>query len=133
MGPYREKHRMIQPSRRRQVGMTAIGFLLLASLFGIVGLGALKLVPVYLENMRMTRILDDLQDELEGSGRSPVGIRNALDSRFIVEGIRIPRDNIQIQQIREGYTVRVRYENRTPYIADIWFLVAFDKQVEIRR
>lgn len=120
-------------SRRSQAGITAIGFLILASLFALVGFGALKLVPVYIENLRLSSVLDDVREELDGSGASPGQIRSALNRRFDVEGIRLAPDNVNITQGRNGYEVRLQYENRTPYIADIWFLVTFDKQVEIRR
>jgi hypothetical protein len=29
--------------------------------------------------------------------------------------------------------VRIQYEERAPYVADIYLVVAFDKQVEIQR
>lgn len=117
----------------RQAGITAIGFLILAGLFGIVGYAALKLVPMYLQNMRLTTVLDDVRDELDGTGATPGQIRNAVGRRFDVEGISLPRENVKIEQASNGYQLRIEYDNRAPFLADIWFLVTFDKQVEIRR
>jgi hypothetical protein len=119
--------------RRRQAGITAIGFLILAGLFGIVGYAALKLVPMYLQNMRLTTVLNGVRDELDGTGATAGTIRNAVARRFEVEGITVPRENVMIQQASNGYQLRIQYDNRTPFLADIWFLVTFDKQVEIRR
>lgn len=119
--------------RRRQAGVTVIGFLILAGLFGVVGYAGLKLVPIYLQNMRLSTVLDDVRDELDGSGATPGQIRTAVGRRFDVEGINLPRDNVKIDQASNGYQLRIQYENRTPFISDIWFLVTFDKQVEIRR
>ena len=120
-------------SRRQQAGVTAIGFLILAGLFGIVGYAALKLVPMYLENMRLATVLDDVRDELDGTGATPGMIRTAVGRRFDVEGITLPRENVSIEQGGNGYQLRIQFDNRTPFLADIWFLVIFDKQVEIRR
>ncbi len=39
----------------------------------------------------------------------------------------------KITQSPKGYSLRVQYEERAPYVADIYLLVAYDKQVEITR
>lgn len=132
MESYRQGHRVTVPARHRQGGITVIGFLILASLFGVVGLAGMKLVPMYLQNMRLSTILDDMETEFNGEP-TPATIKNELYKRFAVEGINLPGDNIKIDQGKNGYNVRIQYENRAPYAADIWLLVAFDKQVEIRR
>jgi hypothetical protein len=116
---------------KRQAGITAIGFLFLATVFGIIGLGVMRVLPLYLENMRLSTVLDDLQRDF--SGGTPQGIRVEMAKRFSIEGVRVPTENVKISQVRDGYQVRVQYENRAPFIADIWFLVAFDKQVLVRR
>ncbi|HVY65015.1 MAG TPA: DUF4845 domain-containing protein [Gammaproteobacteria bacterium] len=120
-------------TRHRQTGITALGFLILATLFGVVGLGAIKVVPMYIKNMRMNTILDEIQKELNGQGANPATIRVALAKRFAVEDINMDVDKIQIAQSKDGYALRVAYENRAPYVADIYLVVAYNKQVEIRR
>jgi hypothetical protein len=133
MESHRKGNRLTLTSRRGQAGVTVIGFLILASLFGLVALGGIKVVPMYIKNMRMSTILDDVQRELSGTGTNPAGIRNAISKRLSVESIDLAADSIKINQANNGYQVRVQYEERAPYIADVWLLVAFDKQVEIRR
>ena len=134
MEPHRKEHRVaVTPLRRRQAGITAIGFLLLASLFGVVGLAALKLVPMYMQSMRLSTVLDDVQEELSGKGPTPGSIRSAIGRRFSIEDITLPPEAIKINQSRNGYSVQIQHENRAPYVANIWLLVVFDKQVEIAR
>jgi len=120
-------------SRHAQSGITALGFLCLATLVGVVGLGAIKVVPMYIKNMRMDKILSELQKELNGQGASPQTIRYALAKRFSVEDINMDPDKVQIAQSKEGYSLRIAYENRAPYVADVYLVVAYNKQVEIRR
>jgi Domain of unknown function (DUF4845) len=129
----RQGHRMNARLRRRQTGITAIGFLLLASLFGVVGLAGIKLTPVYLKNMKLSTALKDIERELGGTGTTPASIRTALLKRFSVEDIDLPADNIKVAQSKNGYTVQIQYENRAPYVAGVWLVLIFDKQVEIRR
>ncbi len=124
---------MIGASRRDQAGITALGFLILATLFGVVGLAVLKVTPMYIKNMRMNTILQDIQQELNGQGPTPTSIRVALAKRFSVEDINLDVDAIKIAQSKQGYSVRVQYENRASYVHDVYLVVAYDKQVEIRR
>ena len=133
MEPYRERYRVTAGSRREQAGITALGFLILATLVGVVGLAALKVTPMYIKNMRMNTILEDVQNELSGQGSSPGAIRVELAKRFSVEDINLDVEKIKITQSREGYSLRVQYEERAPYVADIYLVVAYDKQVEIGR
>ena len=120
-------------TRHAQAGITAIGFLLLATLFGVVGLAVMKVTPMYIKNMRMDSILTDIAREMSGQGTNPAGIRNALARRFSVEDINLDPDTLKINQSKNGYSLRVQYEERAPYVADMYLLVAYDKQVEITR
>jgi len=121
-------------ARRRQSGITAIGFLVLASVFGLVGLAALKIVPLYLQKMRLTTIMHDMAAEFSGGAAlTPQSIRIELLKRASVEGVNIPTDSIKITQVKNGYQVQVTQEQRTPFVADLWFVVVVDEQVEIER
>jgi hypothetical protein len=113
--------------------MTALGFVCLAALVGVVGLAAIKVTPMYIKNMRMSTIMADLERELAGQGPTPLEIRQELGKRFSIEDINMNPDDMKITQTKNGYTLRITYEERAPYVADIYLLVAFDKEVEIRR
>jgi hypothetical protein len=120
-------------TRRAQAGITALGFLCLATLVGIVGLAAVKVTPMYIKHMRMNTILDDVERDLSGQSPTPVAIRNELARRFSVEDINMDIDALKITQSKNGFMLRVAFEDRATYIADIYLVVAYDKQVEIRR
>ena len=133
MGSHRHEHRMTVPARHAQAGITALGFLILALLIGVVGLAVMKVTPMYIKNMRMNTILADVEREMSGQGATPTSIRNELARRFSVEDINLGQDQLKITQSKNGYSLRVQYEERASYVADIYLLVAYDKQVEIRR
>jgi len=124
---------MTGSTRHSQAGVTALGLLILALLVGVVGLAVLKVTPMYLKNMRMTTIMNDIQTELSGNGATPQTIRNELARRFSVEDINLDVSGLKIAQSPKGYTLRVQYEERASYVADIYLLIAYDKQVEITR
>jgi len=119
--------------RRKQAGMTALGFLLLATLAGVVGLAGLKITPMYIKKMRMTTIMNDVQRDLGGQSPTPVTIRQEMAKRFSVEDINLDVEKFKIAQSKNGYTLHVQYEDRAPYVADLYLVLAFDMQVEIRR
>jgi hypothetical protein len=124
---------MMGSTRHAQAGITALGFLILASLVGVVGLGVMKVTPMYIKNMRMDSILTDIERELSGQSATPQGIRAALARRFSVEDVNMDIDALKITQSKNGYSLRVQYEERASYVADVYLLVAYDKQVEITR
>ena len=124
---------MTASTRHAQAGMTALGFLILAALAGVVGLAVLKVTPMYLKNMRMTQVLKDVETELGGQSASPVAIRQEIAKRFAVEDINMDIDALKITQSKNGYTLRMQYEERAPYVAGIYLVMVFDQQVEIRR
>ena len=124
---------MMASTRHAQAGMTALGFLILAALVGVVGLAVLKVTPMYIKNMRMDTIMTEIAKEMSGQSPTPAAIRNALQRRFAVEDIRMGDDEMKITQSKTGYSLRVQYEERASYVADIYLVVAYDKQVEILR
>ena len=133
MESHRLGDRMMGATRHSQAGITALGFLILAVLVGAVGFAALKVTPMYIKNMRMSTILADVERELSGQNATPTSIRNELARRFSVEDINLSNDALKITQSKNGYSLRVQYEEKAPYVADIYLMVAYDKQVEIRR
>jgi len=50
--------------RNRQTGMTAIGFILVVVVLGLIGFGVIQLVPVYLENMKILQVLNQTKTNL---------------------------------------------------------------------
>jgi hypothetical protein len=124
----------VSPSaHHRQAGITVIGFLILAAVFGTVGLAILKIVPLYMERMRIGTVLSDLQQELATGGNTVPSIRLALESRFNIENLDVPRDEVEISQGGIGYVVTISRESRASFAADLWFVVIINEQVEISR
>jgi hypothetical protein len=124
---------MTSATRQSQAGMTALGFLCLAVLVGTVGFAGLKLTPMYIKNMRMNTILDDVKRDLSGNSPSPQSIRYELAKRFSVEDVNVDVDALKITQSKNGFTLRVQYDERASYVANVYLVVAYDKQVEITR
>jgi hypothetical protein len=124
---------MMGATRHSQAGITALGFLILAVLVGAVGFAALKVTPMYIKNMRMDTILEDVKRDLSGNGPTPQSIRYELAKRFSVEDVNLDVEALKITQSKNGFTLRVQYDERASYVANMYLVVAYDKQVEITR
>ena len=133
MESHRLGDRMMGATRHSQAGITALGFLILAVLVGAVGFAALKVTPMYIKNMRMDTILEDVKRDLSGNGPTPQSIRYELAKRFSVEDVNLDVDALKITQSKNGFTLRVQYDERASYVANVYLVVAYDKQVEITR
>jgi hypothetical protein len=129
----RKRHRLSRRAYHHQAGITVLGFLILAAVFGTVGMAGLKIFPLYMERMRIGTVLEDLQDELGIGGNTAQSIRTALENRLYIENLELPREEIDVRQGDSGYLVAVNREAKASFVADLWFVVEIDKQVEISR
>ena len=135
MEPNRSGNQLMRTqARTRQRGMTLIGFVITAVFLAVVGLAVLKIVPLYMQKMRVGTVLEDLQTSLSTGGNSPGSIRMAIDDRFYIENLEpLSSDELEISASGDSYAVRVNRETWAPFFADLHFVVMIDEQVEISR
>lgn len=117
----------------RQRGMTTLGMLILVAFVGLFVFAGIRLVPVYLEHMKIVSVLDGVKDEFQGQGPSRQDLMRSLSRRFDIESINIISErDLSIKKVADGYVIEAKYENRTPFISNISFAVSFNKTVEVR-
>ena len=121
-------------SLRRQAGMTTIGMIIVACCVGLIAFAGLRVTPVYLNYMKVSGVLTGVRDEFEGQGASRASIRTSIERRFDIESVtEIEVKDIKITSEDAGFSVSATYDHPAPFIANISFLVHFDKSVLIRR
>jgi hypothetical protein len=119
---------------RRQRGVTAIGWLFLLTPIAVVGYAGVRLLPVYLNYMKVAGSLEKLEsgnsaEDLPGVANVRVAIERFLD----VEGVEYPKAaDILIRRDSGTWIVQAQYEDSAPLFSNISLLVAFDKTVTIR-
>ena len=116
--------------KKHQRGMTFLGLLILVTFVGLFVFAGIKLTPSYLEYMKVARVLEDLKNE--AAAGSPQAIRNTLEKRFDIEMVDSlgPRD-VEITRDGDVFNVRAAYVRETPFVANVSFLVHFDKTVAV--
>mgnify|MGYP001556010534 CR=1 FL=1 len=127
---YLEKRR----SKRRQAGMTTLGLIILVSFLGIFAFAGIRLTPVYLNYMKVVGVINGVDEELDGTGATSAVIRKSISRRFDIESVSvISAKDIKVTKTAEGYEVAAVYSHKTPFIANVSFVVDFDKRSTVRR
>ena len=120
--------------RHRQRGITMISLAIIVAFVGSYAFAILRVMPFYLEQMKVSSTLNDVEANLSGSGASLVQIRDAIDKRLDIEMVRgLRAKDFKIKKSSGGYSVNATYERRAPYIGNLYLVVAFDETIEIRR
>jgi hypothetical protein len=120
---------------RQQRGMTFVGILCIVALVGLIGYGGVRLVPLYLNYLKIARMMDATASEFKGSeGAADLGgIRRSLDHHWIVEEpTGIEQKDIEITKGDDGVLLHVAYDDSAPYIANVSLTVHFDKTVKVQ-
>lgn len=117
----------------RQRGMTMIGILFLVVVVGAWVYAGIRMTPKYLEYMRIASTLEKVRDEFDSNpGTTEFMLRKAVERHFDIEMVEVITPN-DLEITKEGgvFTMRAAYEATVPLIANISFLIDFDKSVEI--
>jgi len=121
-------------NRRRQGGMTTLGFIVLAAFVGLFAFASIRLTPVYLNYMKVAGVVDGVFNEFDGQKATRAMIRQSLMRRFDVESVsEISARDITVTAVDGGFEVRAEYDHTTPFISNVSFTVHFDKTRLVRR
>ena len=124
---------MKQLMRRPQQGMTFIGLLCILALVGLIGYAGVRLVPVYLNYMKLARTMESAASEFKGETGSLDGVRKSLDRHWAIEDITaVDQKDIEITKDDNGLQLHVAYDDAVPYIANVSLSVHFEKTVKVQ-
>ena len=128
------KHTLRQRSKRRQAGMTTLGLIILTLFVGIFAFAGIRLMPVYLNYMKIVGVVDGVGKEFDSTGATRAMIRNSVSRRFDIESVgEITAKDVKVTGKDGGFEVSATYSHKAPFIANISFVVDFDKRVLVRR
>jgi len=113
--------------------MTFIGLLCILVLVGTIGYAGVRLVPVYLNYMKLARTMESAAAEFKGETGSLDGVRKSLDRHWAIEDITaVDQKDIEITRDDNGLQLHVAYNDAVPYIANVSLSVHFDKTVKVQ-
>jgi hypothetical protein len=115
--------------RNRERGVTAIGWLFLLTPIAIVGYAGIRLAPLYLNYMKVTRALDQAASDYK-AGADPQSIRTAVDRHFEIDMVDFPTTkDMKVTRQGDGWLLEMAYDDEAPLFGNIALHVSFDKQV----
>lgn len=113
--------------------MTFISMMVIAAGAGLIGLGVFRLIPVYLAHMKIVGAMESVKSEFAGESPSAQTVSRALSKRFDIEMITaIKYRDIKLSREGGGLTMRAKYANEVPFIANVHFIVRFDHRVRLQ-
>ncbi len=119
--------------RQPQLGMTFVGILCILGLVGVIAYAGIRLVPVYLNYMKIARTMDVTATEFKGENPDVGALRRALEHHWIVEDpSAVEVKEIEITKNDSGVLMHVAYDDAVPYIANVSLSVHFDKTVKVQ-
>jgi hypothetical protein len=119
--------------QNRQRGMTFLGIIVLVIVVGAWVYAGIRLTPKYLEFIKVSATLEKVRDEYENNpGPTDFMLRKAIERHFDIEMVEvITSEDIEIRREGGTFSVRAAYEDTVPLVANVSFLVSFDKTVEV--
>jgi len=118
--------------RKQQQGLTAIGWIITILVAGVIVMGGVRLIPVYIQAQTIDSIMRSVTSEVDY--RETREVNRALRRQMQVNDVRaIDVDYFEIEEIDGRYYLTVSYEHRAPFLANIDFMVKFEKQHSFRR
>lgn len=106
--------------RRRQGGITLIGFIIVAAVAGFFVYIGMKLFPMYSEYYAVKSALRGLAAEPNAGNLDPGRIQTLLFRRLDMSySDSIKKDNVKIQRVDSGWQIEVKYEVRKPLVANL--------------
>jgi len=130
---YANSHRGLR-SQQRQSGMTTLGMIILVSFIGTFAFAGLRLTPVYLNYMKVAGVISGVHDEFDGANATRAMIRSSIARRFDIDSVgEISARDVKVTKVDGGYEVAATYSHKAPFVANVSFIVDFDKRTLVRR
>ncbi len=106
--------------KRKQSGITLIGFVIVLALVGVTIYIGMKLIPMYQEYYSVKQALSGMAEEPGIADNSPNKIADLFFRRLYVSySENVKPSDVKIKRIDSGWKVDVNYEVRKPIIGNL--------------
>lgn len=117
----------------KQQGMTTTSMLIIGGLVAFVAISGIKLYPSYYDDFAVGTAMKNMEEEgREIAAMSPTEIRNSLNKRLQVSGVKLEKDDVEILKEGGAIKIKVNYEVRTHMYGNIDAVTSFSHAIEVR-
>jgi hypothetical protein len=119
--------------RRKQQGITFLGWVFLLVPIALVAYAGIRLAPVYLNYYRVMRSVSQVAEEARGDDTtSAASLRNSLAKRLDIESVEFPDlKDFVIRRDGQQWVIEVNYEEPIPYLYNVSLLATFKKTARV--
>ena len=118
---------------KNQVGLTAIGLILILIPVGLAVYIVMRVAPAYIEALSVGDVVNSLKKELDLKEKSREEIYTMIKKRLDVNNISsVDKDDIKIQKTVKDVTVTIDYEARVPLFWNAALAFSFHKSAVMR-
>ena len=119
--------------RDRQGGMTFIAMLFVLAMVGMFLYAGVRLLPVYLNYLKVARSMDAAAGEFKSENPDPGAVRRSLEKHWQIEDISsVDAKEVEITKDETGMVMHVAYDEAAPYVSNVSLSVHFDKTVKVQ-
>lgn len=121
-------------SKKQQVGASAFAWLALIGIIALVSVTVFKLIPLYIQDQSVAKILTDVANDPQTATLSPLRVWYAVDARLSINGIySIEKEHFSYRKKSGVITIAVNYEVRKNLIGNVDLLVSFSRSADLKR
>ena len=121
-------------SRHRQKGISSVGWIAVAGIFGFLLITFFKVFPMYYDSFKVKSAMEALSQDSSVDAKSKREIWQSLQKRLYVNDVKdITRENVSMERKDGKTTVTVRYEQRDDYIGNLFIGGRFVESIVIER
>ena len=119
---------------KRQQGVSAVGWIAIMGLFGLIVISFFKVFPFYYDNFKVQSALEAVALDETIDPKSKRAIWQSLQKRLYINEVRsINREHVTMSRKDGRTTVTVTYQTEDDYIANLYIGGRFNESIEIER
>ena len=117
-------------SMKKEQGMSLVGALIVVAMVALLGMFAIKVAPVYMENYTVKEILADMRNDRQTATMTVRKIKANFVQRARTNSIyTIKREHLAVKDSGGTKSLRVYYEVKKPLIHNMEVLITFEENV----
>lgn len=120
--------------KRKQSGMTLIGFLVVLAVVGFAAYIGMKLFPMYQEYYAVRSAMKGLASEPGIGDMDPSKIQDLFFRRLYINySESVKKNNVKIERMDGGWNMKVSYEVRRPMVGNLDVVGVFNTEQALTR
>lgn len=120
--------------KRKQSGLSLVGFLVVLAVVGFAAYVGMKLFPMYQEYYSVTSAMKGLANEPGVADMDPAKVQDLFFRRLYINySENVKPQNVKFERTEGGWKMRVNYEVRRPLVGNLDVVGKFDRTQELTR